>query len=77
MHPALIPSPAANHTGWLGPLDAMHRMQPKPFNPDYDPKAKARYAKVTASMVEDDYYATHTREQCGIEWRKRYAALVA
>lgn len=50
------------------------RNPPAPFNPDFDPEAKDRYARVTASMEADDYYATHTREECKAEWAKRYEA---
>ena len=45
---------------------------PPPFNPDYAPNAKQRYADVTHSMEADAFYDTHTREECKIEWRKRY-----
>ena len=48
---------------------------PKPFNPQYDPKAKDRYSQVTASLEECNYYQTHTREECAKEWARRYAAL--
>jgi hypothetical protein len=50
---------------------------PAPFNPLYDPKAKDRFSAVTASMESDDFYASHTREECRIEWKRRYDALVA
>ena len=48
------------------------RNPPPPFNPDYDPAAKDRYTRVTASMEADDYYSNHTREECRIEWARRY-----
>ncbi|MBS7671751.1 hypothetical protein [Croceicoccus gelatinilyticus] len=48
---------------------------PAPFNPLYDPAAKGRYAAVTASMEADNFYAGHTREECKVEWRRRYEAL--
>ena len=48
---------------------------PAPFNPHYDPGAKARYAEVTASMEADNFYADHSREECKNEWGKRYANL--
>jgi hypothetical protein len=50
----------------------LHNNPPAPFNPDCDPKAKKRYALVTDSMEKDNYYDSHTREECAIEWRKRY-----
>jgi len=49
-----------------------HDNPPAPFNPDYDPKAKDRYRQVTKSMQEDDYYNTHSQEECKAEWHKRY-----
>jgi hypothetical protein len=50
----------------------LHENPPAPFNPDYDPKAKDRYRQVTKSMQEDDYYNTHSQEECKAEWHKRY-----
>jgi hypothetical protein len=41
-------------------------------NPAFDPKAADRFAKVTASLEADNYYATHTREECRAEWAARY-----
>lgn len=51
------------------------RNPPAPFNPLFDPKAKTRYERVTKSMEEDGYYASHTREECKNEWARRYEAL--
>ena len=51
------------------------RNPPPPFNPEYDPTAKDRYAAVSASMEEDNYYSNHTREECRLEWARRYNAL--
>lgn len=50
---------------------------PAPFNPDYAPKVKQRFADVTASMERDNFYISHTREECKQEWGKRYDALKA
>ena len=50
----------------------LHNNPPAPFNPLYDPKAGARYKEVTASMERDNFYATHTREECKAEWGRRY-----
>lgn len=60
------------YTGYLGGLDYQWKNPPAPFNPLYDPEAKARYAAVTKSMEADDFYANHTREECRLEWRRRY-----
>lgn len=66
---------AKQYTGYLGPMDGYHRNPPPPFNPLFDPAAKARYAQVTASMEADGFYATHTRAECAAEWQRRYDAL--
>jgi hypothetical protein len=50
---------------------------PPPFNKDYDPLAEARYKAVTASLERDNYYSTHTREECKAEWARRYDTLKA
>ena len=46
-------TPAANHTGWLGPMDYWHRNAPPPFNPAYDPGAPARRARVEFDPEND------------------------
>jgi hypothetical protein len=58
-----------------GPLWREHNFPPAPFNPDYDPKAKDKFHTVTSSMETDNFYATHTREECKREWAKRYQTL--
>lgn len=50
---------------------------PPPFNPEYDPKADARFREVSKSMQDDGYYSNHTRQECKEEWRKRYEKLKA
>ena len=47
---------------------------PTPFNPAFDPTAKARSAAVVTGMEFDNFYSTHTREQCAAEYRTRYDA---
>lgn len=42
---------------------------------EFDPKAKGRSEAVTASMSDDDYYSQHPREECALEWRRRYDKL--
>lgn len=64
-----------NYTGHLGPFDHEHRNPPPPFNPRFDPKAENRYRLVTQSMMEDDFYEHHTREECKAEWARRYDRL--
>lgn len=63
---------AADHRGVFA-YD--HDNPPEPFNPDADPKAGARYRKVTESMEADCFYAAHTREECKAEWGRRYDLL--
>ena len=53
-----------------------HENPPKPFNLEFDPNAAARYAKVSASMEFDNYYSNHTREECKVEWARRYEVLI-
>jgi hypothetical protein len=65
------------YEGYTGGLHNEWNNPPAPFNPDFDPKAEARYAEVTASMQADEFYANHTREECKAEWRRRYDALKA
>lgn len=65
------------YTGYTGGFDYEHKNPPAPFNANYDPNAEARYAKVTSSMIADDFYASHDREECKAEWRRRYDALKA
>lgn len=57
------------------PMMYWHDNPPPPFNPEADPKAGERYEMVTKSMVADNYYANHTREECKQEWRRRYELL--
>lgn len=60
---------------YLGGLDYQWKNPPSGFNPDHDPKAKERYAQVSASMESDGFYSNHTREECRLEWRRRYDLL--
>jgi hypothetical protein len=60
-----------------GPMAGHHANPPAPFNPLYDASVKDRYARVTASMSEDAFYDTHTREECKAEWARRYDADLA
>ena len=56
-------------------FEYQHTNPPAPFNPDFDPGAKARYAKVSESMEADKYYDNHSRQQCATEWARRYDVL--
>jgi hypothetical protein len=58
-----------------GPFHLHHNNPPPPFNPNFDPNAAKRYSKVSASMEEDNFYASHTRDECREEWRRRYEEL--
>lgn len=53
-------------------FEALHNNPPKPFNPDYDPMAKTWSSMVVQSMEKDGFYDNHTREECSIEYRKRF-----
>lgn len=56
----------------VGFFEREWREPPSPFNPLFDPGARDRYARVSASMQKDDFHASHTREECRNEWRRRY-----
>lgn len=62
-------------TEHLGPFDHEHRSPPPPFNPLFDPDAEDRYRRVTQSMQDDGFYDNHTREECKVEWGRRYDRL--
>lgn len=64
-----------NAERYYNTLTGLHDAVPPPFNPEYDPKAKGRFERVTKSMEEDGYYQDHTREECKQEWHKRYELL--
>lgn len=59
----------------IGPFWGDHVFPPAPFNPSYDPKANERSKAVSDSMESDNFYATHTREECKAEWGRRYDEL--
>lgn len=45
------------------------------LNLDYNPNSKDWYKMVSQSMEDDNFYDTHTREECRVEWAKRYTKL--
>ena len=45
---------------------------PAPFNSLYDPRAKHIHREAIDSMVSDNFYDNHTREECAAEFRRRY-----
>jgi hypothetical protein len=59
----------ADHRGFFA---YHHDNPPLPFNPEADPRSAERYRTVTESMESDDFYASHTREECRLEWKRRY-----
>lgn len=63
--------------GYVGGLTFWHNYQPTPFNPEYNQRAKLWAKEATSSMEAEGYYANHTREECKVEWRKRYDAAKA
>ena len=60
------------HQRLVGHFEAFHKNPPQAFNPDFDPNAKEWSRIATESMERDDYYRRHSREQCRIEWRRRF-----
>lgn len=65
------------YTGHLGFFDHQWKNPPAPFNPAFDPKARGRFETVSSSMERDGYYTGHTREECKVEWARRYEQLKA
>jgi len=53
----------------------LHNHPPEPFNPDYDPKAKARYA--LASKVVEGLEPFASRRDRAQAWREAYEDLKA
>ena len=70
--------PAKKHPSYgpeVGFFEDQWNNPPPPFNPDFDPLAKGRFERVTASMEADNFYEGRSREECASEWRRRYEAL--
>jgi len=53
-------------------FDYHHDNPPAPFNPSSDPRAKGWYNETSNSMEDDNFYDSHTREECKAEWKRRY-----
>lgn len=68
--------PAKTYGPEVGFFQHQWNNPPPPFNPVFDPRAKDRYAAVSKSMADDDFYSTHSRAECADEWKRRYNALV-
>lgn len=64
--------PGSNR-GKLGPFN--YDLEPLPFNPAYDPRAKDWSKQAAESMERDGFYDKHTRAECAAEWRRRYDAI--
>jgi hypothetical protein len=66
---------AKDYDCYLGGFDYEWKNPPARFNPQFDPFAVNRNKKVSQSMEADHFYSGHTREECRIEWRRRYDQL--
>ncbi len=55
-------------------FEAQHNNPPKGFNPSFNPKASEISREVVKSMEADGFYTRHSREECSLEYRKRYDA---
>jgi hypothetical protein len=53
-------------------FETLHNNPPAPFNPLYNPNSKKASLLAVQSMQSDGFYDNNTREQCSIEYRKRY-----
>ena len=60
------------HQELAGFFEALHNNPPKPFNPSFNPKASEISREVVKSMEADGFYTRHSREECSLEYRKRY-----
>ena len=61
----------------LGIFGYHHDNPPKPFNPLYDVRSLEWMSLTTLSMEKDGYYDNHTRDECQLEYRRRYEAFKA
>jgi hypothetical protein len=50
-----------------------HNNPPAPFNPEAKSYASEVWSKVAPSMEADGFYDAHTREECSVEFKRRYA----
>lgn len=66
-----------NYNGWTGPMDFHHKNPPAPFNPEHRPHAKNIWGTIAPSMEADGFYDNHTREECSIEFKRRYKLAMA
>lgn len=53
-------------------FEHLHNNPYPPLNPEYDPRAKNWSLEATQSMEQEGFYDTHSREECAIEWRRRF-----
>lgn len=58
-----------------GMFNHAHACIPKPFNPEFDPRAKGWWRDAIASMQAEGWYENHTRPENAAEFRRRYDVL--
>lgn len=56
-------------------FDYYHKNPPKPFNPDYDPRASRWYAETTKSLEVEGFYKSGTPTSRKDGWGRRYAEI--
>jgi hypothetical protein len=56
----------------LGIFGYQHENPPPPFNPLYKPYAEKVGHAVAQSMSDEGFYSAHNREECAVEYRRRY-----
>ena len=57
-------------------FEALHNNPPAPVNPHYNPNAAIASIAVSEEMENEGYYTTHTREECRIEFARRYSVKI-
>lgn len=50
---------------------------PKPFNPDYNPLAIVAHQNTVKSLIADNFYENHTREECKLEFKVRCGIMLS
>lgn len=58
-------------------FERLHNNPPPPFNPEFNPSSVDWFREVAHSMEMDGFYDGHSREECSIEFRRRYEILKA
>lgn len=58
-------------------FERLHNNPPPPFNPEFNSNSVDWFREVVHSMEIDGFYDKQSREECSIEFRRRYEILKA